>query len=395
MRAHVLSIGSELLLGHLTDTNATFLAQELVVQGIELIQVTQVGDELDRIVAALRAAAAGAELVICTGGVGPTEDDLTREALAAVAGEEPRVDPALLATLERFFASRGQTMPARNAKQAWLIPSAEALPNPVGTAPGWFVRHGSAVFVAMPGVPREMFRMWREQALPRIAENLTRRDVSTVTFRTIGIGESMAEQILGDLVAKPNPVVATYAKDDGVHVRVSGFGDTAEEAAATRDRAAAEVRRLLGEHIYADTDIPLPAVILGLLRDRDLTLGVVEHGSAGRLSNLLGGTPDAAGTLLGGLALPLAVPTTTAPDQAAVAADARERFGADIGLGLVIEAAPEGTVPGIFVGTVGVALAGAVSAAETHQTRAAFEEIHRRAALTAVDVLRRAVARTA
>src|SRR6266511_1641995 len=134
MRAHMLSIGSELILGHLTDTNATFLAQELVALGIELIHVTQVGDDRSRIARTIETAADGADLVVCTGGVGPTDDDLTREAIADVMGETPMIQPELLATLEAFFAGRGLTMPARNRKQAWTIPSAETLPNPVGTA---------------------------------------------------------------------------------------------------------------------------------------------------------------------------------------------------------------------------------------------------------------------
>ena len=391
MRAHVVSIGSELMQGHLTDTNATYLAQQLVAQGIELVQVTQVGDDQDRLVAALRAAGENADLVICTGGVGPTEDDLTREALAAVADDTPTVDPDLLATIERFFAGRGLAMPERNQKQAWLIPSAEALPNPVGTAPGWFVRLPGTVFVAMPGVPREMFRMWREQALPRIATDLVRRAVSTVTFKTLGIGESLAEQTLGGLVAQPNPIVATYAKDDGVHVIVSGFGATDTEATALRDGAAAEVRRLLGPHIYADRDVPLAAAILELLRAHGATLGTVEHGAAGRFAALLGGSPEARGTFLGGMAAPLPVPAASAPGAGDLAAEARDRFGAVIGLGLTVSLSADPNMPGVYEGTVDVALRGAVETDERHRTRAAFGEAQRRAAITACDVLRRAL----
>ena len=167
MRAYMLSIGSELIGGHLTDTNATFLAQELAAKGIELLHVIQVGDDLERLTRTLGQAVSEADLVICTGGIGPTDDDLTREAIAALAGETPVIDEEIVAGIREFFAQRGLEMPERNAKQAWVIPSAEILPNPVGTAPGWLARIGDAVVVAMPGVPREMFRMWREQALPR------------------------------------------------------------------------------------------------------------------------------------------------------------------------------------------------------------------------------------
>src|SRR5918998_1187702 len=174
MRAYVLSIGSELIGGHLTDTNATFLAQELAAKGIELLHVVQVGDDLDRLTRTLATALEEADLVICTGGIGPTDDDLTREAISALAGETPVVDEEIVASIREFFAKRGLEMPDRNAKQAWVIPSAEVLPNPVGTAPGWLARVGDSMVVAMPGVPREMFRMWREQDLPPISARPTR-----------------------------------------------------------------------------------------------------------------------------------------------------------------------------------------------------------------------------
>src|SRR5687767_3704051 len=160
MRAYVLSIGSELIAGHLTDTNATFLAQELAAKGIELLHVVQVGDDLERLTRVLTMAVSEADLVVCTGGIGPTDDDLTREAIAALTGETPVVDQDLVAGIRAFFAQRGLEMPERNAKQAWIIPSVDVLPNPVGTAPGWFALVGDAMVVAMPGVPREMFRMW-------------------------------------------------------------------------------------------------------------------------------------------------------------------------------------------------------------------------------------------
>jgi nicotinamide-nucleotide amidase len=171
MRAHIISIGSELLLGHITDTNATFLAQELTAVGIPLVHVTSAGDDRGELLGAIQHALTLTDVVICSGGIGPTDDDLTREVIAEIAGETPTLDPDLFETLKSFFANRGQNMPERNAKQAWTIPSCEVLPNPVGTAPGWMVRPATMpgkIIIAMPGVPREMYRMWREQALPRI-----------------------------------------------------------------------------------------------------------------------------------------------------------------------------------------------------------------------------------
>ncbi len=154
MNAYILSIGAELLHGHITDTNATFLSQELDARGIELLHVIQVGDDRKRICESIERALSEADIVICTGGIGPTEDDLTREGIADALGETPEVDAELRAEVEAFFAKRGLTMPERNAKQAWLIPSAEALPNPVGTAPGWFVETDGKHYWLTPRVLR-------------------------------------------------------------------------------------------------------------------------------------------------------------------------------------------------------------------------------------------------
>ena len=390
MRAYILSIGTELLQGMITDTNATFLAQELVALGIELVHVTQVGDDRGRMVQTLRRALDEADLVICTGGVGPTEDDLTREAIAETVGETPAIDQGLLQTLESFFAGRGQEMPERNKKQAWLIPSAEALSNPVGTAPGWFVRAGDSRIIAMPGVPREMFRMWAEQAVPRITAELTEGVIRGITFRTLGIGESSAEEEISDLVAKNNPVVATYAKDDGVHIRVTGFGDSVEVAEHNRDAAADEVRRRLAPYIYAETMAPLPDVIIGLLDKRGLTLGVIEEGGGGRLGALLNGSLAADGVVLGSMAKPLA----SGRSAADLAEEARSSFGADLGIGLSISVEPLQDVAGVFRGPVSIALAGTINVSEEHQTRASLADIHRRAAMSSVDLLRRQLRET-
>ena len=387
MRAHVLSVGSELLLGHLTDTNATFLAQELAALGVELLQVSQLGDDRPRLAAAIRAALADAEAVICTGGVGPTDDDLTREAIADAVGETPAVDPDLLETVRAFFAGRGLTMPERNAKQAWLIPSAEALPNPIGTAPGWFVRAKGRVIIAMPGVPREMFRMWREQALPRLAPYLPRRAIRSTTLKTIGIGESAAEQLLDDLVKLTNPGVATYAKDDGVHVRVTASAESEHDAIALRDATVAEVRRRLRRFIYADDETSLCAAICRLLAGRDLTLGIVERGTAGRIGSLLLSETDTSPVVAGALALPLA--SGAGATATNLADEARQRFGTSVGLGATVALTPRDD--GAPDAMVAIALSGAVAVEETSPFRMPLAETQRRAALTAADVLRRAL----
>lgn len=385
MRAYILSIGSELIAGNITDTNATFLAQELVANGIELIHVTQVGDDRPRLVATVRRALAEADLIICTGGVGPTDDDLTREAIAEVAGETPAVDGSLLEAIAAFFASRGAVMPAGNAKQAWLIPSSTALLNPVGTAPGWFVRLDHRVIVAMPGVPREMFRMWREQVLPRLQPDLPDRVIQYVNLKTLGLGESAVAHQLDDLIKAVDPVVATYAKDDGVHVRVSVAADTAADAEARVRPAVTEIRRRLGNQIYTDADRTLAAVLLAELAAAKQSLGIAEVGTGGRFGSLLLSEPEAGETVRGCQV----IAATSPADVTEVADQARRQFASSLGMGLV--ATLHGAASGQFEGTITVALTGAIDAREVFSLRAMFAEVQRRSALHAADVLHRAL----
>src|SRR5215213_2292832 len=379
MRAYVISIVSELIGGHLTDTNATFLAQELAAEGIELLHVIQVGDDLERLTRTLAATVAEADLVVCTGGIGPTDDDLT--------GETPHIDDALVASIREFFAQRGLEMPERNAKQAWVIPSAEVLPNPVGTAPGWLARIDDTMIVAMPGVPREMVRMWREQALPRISAHLTGRVYRSANLRTLGIGESAVSQLLDELTRRPQPYVGTYAKDDGVHVRVTASADDPAQAERDLAETVAEVRRRLGDYLYADDDRSLTQVLLDALRERGLTIGIAESGTGGRFGCLLLSEPSAADVVRGTLAN---ASSQTGEMASSLARSAREEFGAGVGIG--IKATVEPITQGLFEGTIEVVVSGEFESEASFPIRAAFQEIQRRAAMNAADVLRRALA---
>ena len=386
MRAYVISIGSELTHGQLTDTNATFLAQELIAKGIELVHVTQVADDQGRLEQTIRRTLDDAEIVICTGGVGPTDDDLTREAIAAGVGETPVVDPGLVETISTFFALRGLEMPERNAKQAWTIPSAETLPNPVGTAPGWFVRVGPRVIVAMPGVPREMYRMWREQVVPRLAPWSGDLVYRAVNVKTIGIGESAVSQVLDELTRREQPYIGTYAKDDGVHVRITAAAETDAEAEAILDDTLAEVRRRLGDYIYTEQDRSLPGALLDLLGSEGVSAAVAEAGSGGQFVTVLYSEPDADDHLRGALVLP---PSEAAAGAGALARRAREPFGADLGVGVTAVIAP--TEQGLHEGTIHIAVDGVRTAAESFPIRAAYQEVERRAGMNACDVLRRAL----
>jgi competence/damage-inducible protein CinA-like protein len=252
MRAELLSIGTELLLGHIVDTNSAYLAGRLADLGIDLYWMSTVGDNLGRATDVVRRALDRSDLVVCTGGLGPTEDDLTREAIAAAIGETPQVDPDLDRELREWFARRGVAMPDRNRKQAWLVPGARALVNPLGTAPGWLLEKDGRRLVAMPGVPREMIRMWEHEVEPLLRQAAP---IRSRTLKLLGIGESAVEEALGQLVRSTSPTVATYAKADGVHVRVT---DRDADIAARDSRIDAmerEIRSRLGGYVWgADAD---------------------------------------------------------------------------------------------------------------------------------------------
>ena len=297
MRACILSIGSELMLGQITDTNASWLARDLADSGIELVQVTQVGDDPQLLTRAMHNALDLADVVVCTGGIGPTDDDLTRETIAQLVGETPEVDEEILAGIEKYFSDLGRVMPRRNAKQAWLIPSAESIPNPVGTAPGWFVTvngEPEKYILTMPGVPREMYRMWLEQMKPRLLARTESQIIDSIHIKTIGIGESDAEDRIHDLILAGDPQVATYAKDDGVHIRVTAIGTDSYEVRARRDVVRNEIYRRLEHFIWGVDEETLAGVIATELSNRGLSLAVHEIGTGGALASLLNSDPIAA-----------------------------------------------------------------------------------------------------
>ena len=345
--AEIISVGTELLFGEIVDSNAAFLARELGARGVTLHRKTVLGDNLGRVSEGLALALSRADLVIVGGGLGPTDDDLTREAIAAVMQETPAEDPELLAWLRGLYEARGRVMPEVNRKQAWLIPSAEALPNPVGTAPGWFVRRqtegGEKIIVALPGPPREMHKMWREQVLPRLP--LPGRALVHTTIHTQGIGESNVAEILGELTRQANPSVATYFRKTGVDVRVAASADTEAEARALLAPVLDVVRGKLARWTWGEDGQTLAGAVGQQLAGR--TLGVIEAGSAGALSLLLADEPafhDAAVTQDHRRLITLGLTPVTlkeaglVSEQAAreLAAGAREHLASDVGLSVVV-----------------------------------------------------------
>jgi nicotinamide-nucleotide amidase len=407
MRAEILSVGTELLLGQITDTNATYLARQLAPLGIDLYYVSQNGDNLGRLTETLRRARDRSDLVIMTGGLGPTEDDLTREAIAAVLGEQPQVNEAMVEELRAWFASRGVVMPERNVKQTWVIPSVTVLPNPVGTAPGWWAERDGKIVVAMPGVPHEMRRMWENEVVPRLRQH-TGAHIFSRTLRVAGLGESSVEERLDPVLHSANPTVATYAKRDAVDVRLTAKAATVEEARAQVEALEVRARELLGMHVFG-TDGDTPQSVLGaMLLERGLRLATMESCTGGLLASLITDVPGISAVYRGGLvsysaemkaewgvpADVLAAHGTVSEETARAMAQAvRQRLGAEVGISVTGVAGPE-AVEGKPVGLVHLAVATPHGERHSEQRiRGDRAEVRWRAAIAALHLARLALLR--
>ena len=288
LTAELISVGSEITVGDTRDTNAGELARDLTARGVRVLRLGAVPDELAVVRDALEEAVSRADLVVTTGGLGPTPDDLTREAIAALVGEDPTIDPEMEAWLRDRFERRGMAFPEVNLKQAWRIPSAEPLPNPNGTAPGWLVRlPGDQVIVTLPGPPREMRAMWHDEAIPRLSRRGLGQELVARTYRLHGIGESHVAELLGDaLLRGKDPDVATYARVEAVDVRVASSGPGAQQRV---DEAAAMVEEQLGTYVWATGDTTWADAVAEALTERGWTLAFAELGLGGSLTTLLGG----------------------------------------------------------------------------------------------------------
>jgi nicotinamide-nucleotide amidase len=369
MRAEIVSVGTEILFGEIIDTNASWIASRLPGLGIDLYHKFVVGDNLGRIVDALELALSRSDVIIMTGGLGPTEDDLTREAIAEALGEEIFIDPDMERALRAFFEGRGIPFPETNVKQAALIPSASALLNPRGTAPGWFVEknrsEGEKYIIAMPGVPSEMYRMWEHEVAPRLKEMGGDVLISRI-LKTAGLPEARVDEMLSPLLKGTNPSVGIYAKIDGVHARIAAKAPTEEEARALIAPVEEEARRILGPAIWGADDDGLEVTIATMFKERGLTLATMESCTGGLLASSITDVDGSSDFFLGGyVAYQAEFKVELGVDQALidehgvisseVAADmaraARELRGADYGVGITgiaggepVEGKPPGTI---------------------------------------------------
>ena len=382
MTAEILCIGTELLLGNITNGNARWIAEQLAALGIPHHRQTVVGDNRERLIAAVREAAGRCRLLITTGGLGPTPDDLTTEAIAAAFGAPLVEHPEVWADSQAKITARGRAVAPSNRRQAQLPLGAAVLPNPAGTAPGmvWTPPAGAGIqpgftVLTFPGVPSELELMWQVTAVAWLRGSTLAAGVfASRMLRFWGVAESSLAEQVADLLAGENPTVAPYAGAGQVKLRITARAGTAAAAAALLVPVEAELRRRTGSLCFGSDDDSLASVVLQLLRQRGQTLAVAESCTGGGLGAALAAVPGASDVFLGGviayanavkqelLAVPLAAleadGAVSDSVATAMAEGVRRRTGATWALAVTGVAGPGGGSGDKPVGLVHIALAG-------------------------------------
>lgn len=324
MRAEILSIGTELLLGDIINTNAQYLSKRLAELGVNVYFQAVVGDNPARILEAYEQAYQRADLIVVSGGLGPTEDDLTKEMAATYFKQEMIYHPDIWAPIERYYQMRGAEPVESAKKQARFPERSEILPNASGTAPGCWIKESGRMMALMPGPPREMIPMFEEQVVPRIKPYLNQTFQSRV-LRICGSGESNVEEALRDLIRQQeNPTIATYAKEGEVHVRVTARGHTEEEAGALLAPVVQACYQQLGELIYGEGHDSLEENVFYCLDKLNKTLAVAESLTGGMITARLVNVPGISKHLLEGI-----IPYTNEAKirRLGISADLIEQYG--------------------------------------------------------------------
>lgn len=331
MQAEIVTIGTELLLGEIVDTNSAWIAQRLTTIGLNLYYTTTVGDNLGRITHVLREALSRSDVVITTGGLGPTVDDMTREAVAA-ATERPLVlDEALAQEISAYFARRHYVMTDNNRKQACLPQGARVIHNPVGTAPAFAVEHRGHVIISLPGVPHEMRYLMETEVLPYLQEHFGLQGLIKSRFlHTCGIGESMVDSKIGDLMQLTNPTVGTRAHPGQTDICITAKAATEMETDALIAQVEAELRERLGDYIFGVDEQTLADVVTEMLLAQGLRLSLVETTTQGELCQRLSSVSWGPDAFAGGLVLQTAQDIENVLDIPATLIASRDYLGQEV-----------------------------------------------------------------
>lgn len=334
MRAEIITSGTELLLGDLVDTNAAYLSRQLRALGIDVHYRTTVGDNEERTAAAIAVAMRRADLVITTGGLGPTVDDVTRQAVARATGRPLVPHPELLAAIETRFRSFGYCMTENNVQQAYIPAGAVVIENPVGTAPCFAVETPSGAIISLPGVPRELEYLMEHAVIPYLRRRFGPREIiKTRVLKTCAIGESAVDARIADLMQSRNPTVGLNAHPGQTDVRITAKANSEAEAERMLDEMEAQIRQRLGDSIYGTGAQTLEEVVLQMLQGRGETLAVLETATGGQLTQRLATVRDVA-AFRGGVVKPFEAGEDCSSAQAE-AAKVRRQFGATYGLAVI------------------------------------------------------------
>ena len=338
MHAEIIATGSELLLGEVVDTNSTYIARRLREIGLNLFFKTVVGDNEQRMEEALRIALNRSDVIITTGGLGPTVDDVTRPAVARAVERELIFREDLLEQIQARFRAYGSPMGENNRRQAYVPQDALPIENPVGTAPSFIVKHAGRLIISLPGVPREMEYLMEHAVLPYLKQELHLTDVILIrTLHTLGQGESRIDEAIGELELETNPTVGLSAKAGQVDIRITVKAATRVEAAALNAAMEQRVREKVGQYVFGVDDETLENVVAQLLIARGLSLASVETGTGGLLSGRLahlGGVFHGGVILADGALIDVAAVTETAQHI-------RAERGSDLGLCAAVIDVPE------------------------------------------------------
>jgi nicotinamide-nucleotide amidase len=287
MKAEIIPVGTEILLGNIIDTNSSFLANQLPLLGIDLYFISTAGDNQKRLVDTLKRAWKRADLIITTGGLGPTQDDITREAISELVNEKLKVDEKLWQELQALLRPYLGEVPQSNIRQATVIPSAQIIPNRMGTAPGWWVEKDDHVLIALPGPSDEMTMMWQESILPKLKQIVTGEVILSRTIKTFRLAEAKVEELVAHLAKLSNPTLATYIHPDGVYLRITAKAKGKDEAQRLIDQSEEQIRNILSSSIWGVDDDTLGSVIGELLKARNWSLATMESCTEGLLCSTI------------------------------------------------------------------------------------------------------------
>jgi competence/damage-inducible protein CinA-like protein len=301
MKAEIVPVGTEILLGNIIDTNSSFLANQLPLLGIDLYFISTAGDNRRRLVDTLKRAWKRADLIITTGGLGPTLDDITREAIGELVKEELKVDERLWQELQDLLRHYTGEIPQSNIRQATTIPSAQIIPNRMGTAPGWWVEKDDHVIIALPGPSDEMKMMWQEGILPKLEQRATGEVILSRVIKTFRVAEAKVDELVAHISKLSNPTLATYINPDGVYLRITAKAKEKTEAQRLISQSEEQIRNILSPYIWGVDGDTLGSVIGNLLRAKNWSLATMESCTEGLLCSTIASGRESCTYFKGGL----------------------------------------------------------------------------------------------